>query len=373
MLETVRNRYRPGDQVFLIVGDFRFGNARLRAGPIDHAHIFADGFTHVDRSLISIKNDMRMKSLTLAALAEWRRVFGENLLIFHWTLAMLAVQSRLDGRYVDEERGFHHPLWNIGEFEFFANDVQGIELFAEQDVRRLKSLFVDRDLHPSPLGFLYMNEVIKTRNHEAAFSGAFHLYREAFNAVFRALSAEPTKRVAIFGDSYFTEVLQRITPLEFMRKLESFGVHIMDYSHTASLVNLAPMNLDEVVFVSKQKLDSDFTEFVEHVRFLRKKYRAVAKKVSVLPWEAMFALANKRRGGYRSGVQLPLSVDELSTLKFAADHDFPWLIEDGGIHSFVDHGAGGAPTLAGIFYVLTTSAGVTPLCEAFSSARTLAT
>lgn len=365
MLETVSRRYKPGDRVFLIVSDFRFGNARLRAGPIERTAIFADGFTHVNRTLISLTNDLRMKSLALAALSEWRRVFGDDLLIFHWTLAMQAVQNRLDGRYVDMKGNYHHPLWNVGEFSIFANDVEGIELFAEEDANRLKSLYIDRDLHPSPLGFLYMNEVLRTRNHVVSFSAAFQVYREAFGRLFEALSAGPVRRVAIFGDSCFIEVLQRIVPLEFRRKLEMFGVYILDYNRTTSLVNLFDLQLDEILFVSR--IVGSHAECVEQVGLLRNKYQAVARHVSVLPWEMMFAFAVKRRGGYRSGIRTPLLADELASLQFAASLDFRWLIEEGGIDRFVDHGAGAGPTLAGVFYVLSTAAGVEPLVDAFPS------
>ncbi len=356
--ERVKREFKDGDKIYLIVGDFRFGNRRVTEWPFSPDEVFKDGYTHVVRDFIEAQSDQRMKALCLAALAEWRKEFGQNVFIFQWTLAMQAVQCRLERRYIDQNNVLVHPSWNIVEMSIFANDVDGMSRFADPDATKMKSLFVDRDLHPSALGYLYLTEVFKTKNHEAAFSSAFRLYRVAFDRIFNALERGGPRNVIIAGDSVVMGVMDRAIPYEFRTRLEALGIRLA-LSPTSAIPSMEPGN--ELIFVSNALLDDDGGATRGKWEELRQKYQGVAERMVIVPWEALYHLMNPRRGRYSSGERIPLKEHELDALRDAADLDYLDLIENGSIHRLIEHGAGGAPTLEGIFFILSLAAGVRQL------------
>ncbi len=352
----VQRDFKAGDKVYLIVGDFRFGNRRLNEWPFSSERIFENGYTHVERDLIGAQNDQRMKALCLAALAKWREAFGDDLFVLHWTLAMQAVQCRIEGRYLD--RGvLVHPSWNVVEFSVFANDVEGLWRFADPDATKLKSLFVDRDLHPSALGYLYLTEVFKLRNSDKAFSSAFQAYRVAFDRIFRTLEQRERRRVLITGDSYAIEVMDRAVPYEFRARLESLGIKLAFKSSRVDNSLVASDVFDETVFVSAFPFDDDTQIGTPEWERIRQRFQGIAKRTIVVPWEAMYRLMTTRRGRYSAREWVPLSDRELAFLSDAAELDYVDLIELGSLHRMMEHGAGGAPTLEGIFFILSLAGG----------------
>ncbi|RDL47464.1 hypothetical protein BLJAPNOD_06304 [Ensifer sp. M14] len=298
-----------------------------------------------------------MKSLCLAALAEWRRVFGDNLFILQWTLAMQAIQCRMEKRYLNANGVLAHPSWNIVEMTLLANDVQGMWRFADADAVKFKSLFVDRDLHPSALGYLYLTEVYRTRNHEEAFWAAFRSYRVAFDRIFNAFGTIERRRRILTGDSFAIKVMDRMIPLEFRRRFEELGLRMVFSPDTALDIAKDCEPFDELVYVSQAKLGSVPNDAATQWSKTREKFKDAAQKVTILPWEAIFEQLSVRRGGYASGVRVPLALDVFDTLRGAADLDYIDLLECGGANDLVEHGAGGAPTLDGVFFILSVAAG----------------
>lgn len=161
--------------------DFRFGNAFARGNR---------KATHVDRALIGPLVDRIVKTRGDVALDRFVRV--DNTLVVPWSLLGLRSDAR-------GEAAAPHPVWNIEEWygtphawEELVEDRTRLE---EARRTKLDLLFCDRELHPSPIAYLWLSLVAGGLTAGAAMSEALAMWRRVLP---QFVSAAPPLR--ILGD-----------------------------------------------------------------------------------------------------------------------------------------------------------------------------
>lgn len=330
----------PADRILLIVGDFRFGN-RILAEPdrLAAAQPFAAGYTHVDRSLITPANDLRLKGLCLAALAAWKQQFGAQLRICHWTLAINTLRNRMAGRHLRPDGSYHHPTWNLGEFELFGGDLLDHGVFLAGDPAVYGRLFIDRDVHPSPLGYSYLGGLCRGLDHAAAFAAA-----DAEMA--SELTPPPIDRpVGIAGDSHAFEVLRKTASPALRAAWRERGLILLDDDTPPP---------DRVLFLSKADI-ADPASFLGELEAAARRF-GPGVRVEPLAWESLTARLVAERAAYREGADLACGPEQEKMLQRTTVMGAESFLAAGRADSLIDHGVGGAPTIRGLQFILAIAA-----------------
>ncbi|WP_138465033.1 hypothetical protein [Poseidonocella sp. HB161398] len=153
LFAEVAQRHRPGIPVLLILPDPRFGNAILEAPQ----QLFADGFSHIARHLISPAGDREMIRRHMAALGQWRAAFGADLRLLPWTGLMTAHVHLETGRYW-QDGAYRYPAmerWLGGEAaRLGAEDLS--PLLSRDSAAGFDGLYADRSLHPTLAGYVLL-------------------------------------------------------------------------------------------------------------------------------------------------------------------------------------------------------------------------
>lgn len=95
------------EHIFVIVGDFRFGNKIF-------AQTEAKNAGGVAKELINLDNDAKLYEKSLAKIDEWIAAFGNKISFLFWDLLGREFANRRDNKYISDGR-YCHPSWNYDE------------------------------------------------------------------------------------------------------------------------------------------------------------------------------------------------------------------------------------------------------------------
>lgn len=150
-------------RTLLILGDVRFGNTIGARGNDMNDTVFVANHRMIDRDYIDPAIDLALQRRTRRALIEWRRHFREALEIVPWALLMRPVERALHGGSEPRSNAcrLNDELWNLGTIQDPAYapvvDFQGIA-DAQRD---LQHFIIDSNLHPSPLGYFFLEKILE--------------------------------------------------------------------------------------------------------------------------------------------------------------------------------------------------------------------
>jgi hypothetical protein len=339
--------FQPGDTILLIVADFRFGNSVLMSqDALTAENVFLDGYTHVKRELCTLDSDLKMKQRCLDALLIWKKRFGEGLVIFHWTLAMRTAKNRLAHIHTDKEGKYTHPTWNINEDAMLGdvNYLDNIQTSSELDI--CNAMMIDNDLHPSSLGYLYINGTARYRDHNLAIASARSIYMAGLNALTSRLTKLSTKRTVICGDSSAIVKLKKAIPLGTLKALSELGVDFrLDIQDLSLVQQVIPF--DQLIYFSNRKLDSSRDE-----DFTLLRTNSLIPKTIIFFWDAFAALIMQWRArnqrGLPTGMRERLLTQEILRFFIPNQASFEFCEFD----RIIEHGAGGAPTAWALFLLI---------------------
>ncbi|OWU82263.1 hypothetical protein ATO6_22750 [Oceanicola sp. 22II-s10i] len=158
-LDAVLQRHRPGLPIFFILPDFRFGNS-IRAQAAVSCGRFYAGHSLIRHELITPGNDALMYRHHVENLMTWRAMFGTDLRLFDWTSLATAVVHLEEQRYLEQGQyaNPHYLQWrdvDCARTGAVPHQMQNLQ----PQLPRLRRLFTDRSLHPSPLGFLLLHHI----------------------------------------------------------------------------------------------------------------------------------------------------------------------------------------------------------------------
>lgn len=339
--------FQPGDTILLIVADFRFGNSILMSQDnLTIENLFLDGYTHVKKELCTPDNDVKMKKRCLDALLIWKKHFGEDLVIFHWTLAMRTVKNRQARIHINKEGKYTHPTWNINEPAMLGNvnHLEDIQISSELDI--CNAMMIDNDLHPSSLGYLYINGIVHYRDHNRAIASARSIYMAGLNALTSKLKKLSTQRTLICGNSSALIKLKKAIPLSTLRALSELGIVFrFDIQDLSTAQELVPF--EQIIFLSNRQLDSGSNQ-----DFTLSSASSGTPEIVMFPWDAFATSVMQWRArnhrGLPTGMREKFFASEILHLLTPQEEPFEFSEFD----RVIEHGAGGAPTAWALFLLI---------------------
>lgn len=170
--DAVLEHHRPGRRVFFILPDFRFGNSVRTQKHVSCGQFYA-GHSLIRPEFITPGNDALMYRHHVENLMIWRALFGNDLRIFDWTSLMTAVVHLEAGRYVEDGQyaNPHYLQWRDVDCAR-TGAVPHRMRSLQPHLPRLRRLFIDRSLHPSPLGYLLLHHIAAGQGFAAALQQA---------------------------------------------------------------------------------------------------------------------------------------------------------------------------------------------------------
>lgn len=346
--------YQEGDRILLIAADFRFGNSIIDNPPHNlESHNFFDGFTHVKRELCTAENDVALKQLCLRSLNEWKSTFGKSLTILHWTLAMRTVKNRISKQHVNENGIYSHPIWNICDADF-ATEVAGLaNLQHSGDLSTCEKLTIDNDLHPSTLGYLYINAIAANYDHEQSLNKAKSIYMAGVNKLTSELVNKSKSKCLFFGTSKLLQTILSALPINSRKTLSKVGLEFLQPGEQPD--SLLAANYDKLVYFSGAVLDSSLS-LSNSIKAIKEEFSALHNNVQVLHWETLTTQVLQWRARNQRGAGTGLIEKNFASETY---HEF-WPKEFAEysfdtIDRLVEFGAGGSCTFWGILAILTAS------------------
>ncbi|MDP5129523.1 MAG: hypothetical protein NWQ54_01475 [Paraglaciecola sp.] len=134
-------------KIFIMVGDFRFGNKIFESSTMEDAF-------GIKKEFINEFNDRALYERSIQALIDIRARLGDKVKFIFWDLILRENRNRLNGRYINA--GFYaHPVWNYSEIQ--ANfDSSSIDFREVISSPILTSFFIDNSNHPTMLGYSFL-------------------------------------------------------------------------------------------------------------------------------------------------------------------------------------------------------------------------
>ncbi len=151
---------------FILVGDFRFGNAY---------HV-----TNNVKDIFSIKKEFfnfEIDSLSFTkSLKGLEKLNRHDIRLVFWCLFIREYKNRSKGKYTIDGK-YRHPVWNLRYVEDrFKNSIKLSELFGQD----LDFLFMDASNHPTTFGFFFLKRLYQGRSPVEAFNDSLNLKKEFF-------------------------------------------------------------------------------------------------------------------------------------------------------------------------------------------------
>lgn len=339
---TVKRLAGNDVKILLIVGDFRFGNSIFDNENIDRlGYPFADGFRNIDKRFIGTEFDKALFQRSLSALDIWRSTFGTSLGVVHWTLLNRRTEDVFNNRHLASGQ-YKHPIW---DYNVVASE--DLRALAPAPMPILRSLYIDDNLHPSPVGYFYLENRLKGLPPADALRAAI---KRLSDVVVGAVGSSKSPTL-ICGDSIWIESACRILFGEPLKALDKMNVYIRYLRLEQALETSATLGASRVVFIPDLGRGAENFSHRKVVE-IEKRYGAgnAGREFRCYPWEAIARQFVSRR-----------HVD-LEYLRIMSDEDLQsWvgqfdILETEPVRAefdgFVDLGVELIPTLTGLEHVI---------------------
>lgn len=139
------------DTIFLFVGDFRFGNNFLKEHK-QFDNLFMDGFTHPDKSCISLANDKLMYEHAIKVLDWYLLKYKDKIKFIFWCLNYRETKNIQMGKYMVSGK-YRHPVWNYSDLRSrYAKNIIDISVINDS----IQEYTLDNQGHPSMKAFSFL-------------------------------------------------------------------------------------------------------------------------------------------------------------------------------------------------------------------------
>lgn len=223
-LESIQ---KEKDSIHLIIGDFRFGNSITQLGvDISETNV---NHINVNGSLISEENDRLMASYFVRGLKAWREKHNEVNMI-PWTLLMRRADNILKNNYIDDNGTYKHPF--IDEFHIinqFCNQSYLDCLDIPSDILNL--LYIDSDLHPSTLGYMFISRCVNKEQPCKAIYESLGTLESTMKRLVKKLKIN--KKILITGSSIAIDTFSKVLPFD-SKFLEFAVTHSSEHSQLSN-------------------------------------------------------------------------------------------------------------------------------------------
>lgn len=194
------------DKLHLIIGDFRFGNSIIEdVLDIDNSKI---NHINVTGRLISVENDLLMANLFIRGLSKWKEMRGDINFI-PWTIIMRRADNIIKHSHVDEKGNYKHPqIDEVVILDKFCDPsfIRCLEI----PVDKMCQFYIDGDLHPSTLGYMFILDMVKKHDPYKSINSSIMKLSLILNDFLNKIKIKKT--ILITGDSVALSTLSKVIP-----------------------------------------------------------------------------------------------------------------------------------------------------------------
>lgn len=315
LFNKVKSTYSLGDNVSLIVGDFRFGNSIMQDG-IDIAEA-EKNYINVHREFISPAEDTKMYAYFIRGLENWKSHF-KYLNAIPWTLIMRRAENLSIGIHLDDKGFYQHPSYNEHDVISLYCDKSYLRCLSVP-YRLLNAFYIDSDLHPSTLGYMFLSKCIEKHNPVSSVYFCIKKLEKNLRYFFKEMNIP--KKVNIFGDSVSLATLKKVLPVELCLN------DIIYFSDNPSA---------ECINIKLNSLKSNVTDICE----------LATDDMGIInfPWDYLgFRSISKRHPDLNRLNPIGISMDGIKQIGYYNKFD---------AESFFDIGEKLTPTLRGMLFIL---------------------
>jgi hypothetical protein len=259
------------DEIYVLVGDFRFGNDLFSEIKKRHLGIKKDN--------INIGNDTALLKRAIEALDVICKI--KNVKIIFWDLYLREFLNKKTGRYVINKH-YQHPLWN---YDFFKRRYchKNIDL-SLLDSLNIDLLFVDSSLHPSILGYCFLFNLFTDQSVTDSFLSSLRLKGEVDKDLYCRHSS------VIIGNGPFFRTIQ----LYISKGIISLPSNVQLYRADDALFTKRK-EVRTLIFFSESKSGDDLKKselHIERSNWARKIHFELSYVKENTHREAMFEITN---------------------------------------------------------------------------------
>ncbi|QEI13681.1 hypothetical protein [Cellvibrio japonicus] len=226
LLETARAMADTEKPIGVMIGDLRSGNGICLSDRCNQESVLNDGFWGINSAAITLEYDRQMLQRARAGLACWHQCFGARARYVFWYLFGQQVHDRLAGRYINDT-GYRHLTFNYVDVVANLPDLDIVDLspFLCMPMHEVNRLFIDRNSHPSRIGYLLLNGLLCEN---LSPQDAYHLAVAEVEADLIALAQQIVSQkngpVILTGHSIWLDTLSRYLGASGAKRLAEVGL-----------------------------------------------------------------------------------------------------------------------------------------------------
>ncbi|WP_432257116.1 hypothetical protein [Limimaricola sp. AA108-03] len=345
---SIRNEvcrsFEPGNSdIYLLIGDYRFGNSIFDDPSQNGSDTFVDGHSSIRRDLINTNSDRLLALKVEEALDYYVATFGESVKLIYWDMVGRRAIDMLQGRYVIAGE-YNHPSWGKsfpGKFRK-SNVVEMRDLF-DYPLGEISRLYLDDSLHPTHVGYNFLSNIIfngmgVSKAFDVARQSTLDMYMKEFSRFSLGGS------LLISGNSVWVDTLRRVLGISGIKAFESAGIFIRPtgFANGRPITqDFKPYYFDYVLVVS---FEEDIGSFSSNNPYFKNNVMSspISPKVAYIPWEPSISQMFGN-GTFTS----PRAVSSLSAMSEPRAH---WCrgLEDYEMRDLIEIGLRGEPNWNGI-------------------------
>jgi len=180
MYDNILAQLKAGFEIWLLVPDFRFCNSTSNKYKdfTDFGTDRSNEFSAIDRGLITPDHDHLIYEHTLKILDELVAACQGQIKMMFWYLAVRERQNINEGKYVDGQGVYHHPLWNYQDMHQRYADVF-VDIWPMTNF--LDSYTIDSQCYPSVKAQSYIyNSFLSGNGSQSLFYSEYVYQKEMY-------------------------------------------------------------------------------------------------------------------------------------------------------------------------------------------------
>ncbi|GAB7527796.1 hypothetical protein PS3A_02020 [Pseudomonas sp. 3A(2025)] len=193
---------------FIMVGDFRFGNAYHVTHNVKDMFSIKKEFFNLDIDKVSF--DKSIQGL--------EKLNRHDIKLVFWCLFIREYKNRINNKYT-VNGCYKHPVWNLGHLENKFKNAIKLSVLFDQD---LDFLFMDASNHPTTFGFFFLKKLYQGKSPMDAFHDTLAL-KKSFFKIFKYFRNE---KVVVSGTNNSFKLINNYVGLGIVEPRVIGGVEL---------------------------------------------------------------------------------------------------------------------------------------------------
>lgn len=213
--------------VFVLVGDFRFGNS-INLNKSDDLNIMIEGHYGITSECITSHFDALQLVRSINGLCTWHSHFGHRAKYIFWCLFCRQIEDRLEGRHIVNGK-YRHPTFNFSDIvQTIPNlSVFDLTILYARPMHEIHRLYIDSSGHPSFIGYLFLENLISLKlNVNESYDGAVRYVEDYLFDLARTAVKSQGCNILLTGRSVWLDTLVRYLGATGVARMADLGFFI---------------------------------------------------------------------------------------------------------------------------------------------------